>query len=144
MVAEISKRGEITIVRLKGRLDFETPEPFKRTCLAKLKNEKVVFNLQELNFVGSCGITIFLDLLNEFSTSNSVKPKFCGLNSEFRRLFLSIHNGPVEIYDDQVKALSAFDLAVSVIDFASQQIAETAEWTEDEEKDFIEDPIQPV
>lgn len=132
MEAEISKSGEITIVRLKGRLDFETPEPFKKNCLAKLADSKVVFNLQDLNFVGSCGITIFVELLNDFATRNSVKPKFCGVNTEFRRLFLSLQNGAVEIYDDQMKALSAFDLAVNAVDFASSQMPFSEEsWLED-------------
>ena len=54
--AKIRKDGDITVVELKGRLDFETAEPFRETCSDVLTNSKVVFNLSELSFVGSSGI----------------------------------------------------------------------------------------
>jgi anti-anti-sigma factor len=146
MDAEISKSGEVTIVRLKGRLDFETPEPFRRNCLEKLVNEKVVFNLQELSFVGSCGITIFVELLSQFSQKNSFRPKFCGMNSEFRRLFLSTESAPVEIYDDQIKALHAFTAALANVDFAAEPVplSSSGDWLESEDDEDVVGDDYPI
>jgi anti-anti-sigma factor len=108
MKAEISREGDITIVHLKGHLDFETAEPFRRTYLQRLFNEKVVFNFQELNFVGSSGITMFFDLLREFAHRNDVKPKFCGLGSEFKKIFAASQLADLEIYDSHVSAVTSF------------------------------------
>ena len=129
MEAEISKNGEVTIVRLRGRLDFETPEPFKRTCLARLKNEQVVFNMQDLSFVGSSGITGFIDALSEFWATNTFRPKFCGINSEFRRLFFASNLNQIEIFEDQMKALYAFTQPVVMQTQIPQALDEN--WVED-------------
>ena len=49
MRASFAKHGEIVVVELAGRLDFETSEPFRRTCLERLVREKVV-----------CGVLVIL------------------------------------------------------------------------------------
>jgi len=113
MEAEITKSGDLTIVRLIGRLDFETAEPFKKNCLGMLQNERVVFNLQELSFVGSSGITPFIETLIEFASRNNIRPKFCGLTSEFKRLFLVGSMGNLDIYEDQMLAINSFRLSES-------------------------------
>ena len=108
MKAEISTEGDIRVVHLRGHLDFETAEPFRRAYLERLSNEKVVFNFQDLSFVGSSGITMFFELLREFAERNQVKPKFCGLGSEFRKIFAASALSNLEIYDSPVSAVTSF------------------------------------
>lgn len=115
MKAEVSKQGDITIVNLKGHLDFETAEPFRRTFLDKLKNEKVVFNFQELSFVGSNGITLFFELLNDFSRRLDVKPKFCSMGSEFKKIFAASALAELEIYETPVLAVTSYSTPVPTV-----------------------------
>ncbi len=108
MEAKIQKEGEVTIVVLKGYLDFETTEPFRKTCFQRLINQNIVFDLRQLNFVGSSGLTSFLEVLREFKTKNTQPVKFCGLSQEFRRFFWASEIGDVEIYEDSPTAYASF------------------------------------
>lgn len=108
MEAKFAVRDEVVVVELNGRLDFETCEPFRRTCLEKLVSERVVFDLRNLNFVGSLGLTDFVTTLDDLSRQSQPGVKFCGVSSEFRRLFeangLQSHN----IFENQEKAIQSF------------------------------------
>lgn len=108
MRAEITKNGPVTIVQLEGQISFETINHFKDHCLSKLKGEKVIFNLQNLNFVGSTGITSFFEIIKDFVEHNILDPKFCCVKVEFQRLFEAWFAGHVELYEQQDIALKAF------------------------------------
>lgn len=107
MQAKIRKTGDITVVELHGRLDFETAEPFRDTCQDILSNSKVIFNLTHLNFVGSSGIGAFVDTLREFTRTSPMAPKFCNVRSEFRKVFTASENG-FEIFEDEKTAVKSF------------------------------------
>ncbi len=66
-----------------GCLDFESTAPFRKTCLERLLAEPVVFDLKNLNFVGSLGLTDFVDTLDHMARQSRRGVKFCGLSSEF-------------------------------------------------------------
>ncbi len=108
MRAEITKNGPVTVVSLEGQISFETINHFREHCLSKLRGEKVVFNLQNLNFVGSTGITSFFEIIRDFVEQNILDPKFCCVRVEFLRLFEAWFAGHVEVYDQQDIALRAF------------------------------------
>ncbi len=110
MEAKIAKRGQVLVVELNGKLDFETTEPFRRTCLEKLVTEKVVFDLRNLNFVGSLGLKDFVTTLEDIKNSPQANVKFCGVSSEFRRLFEANGIDPLDMFDNQEKALQSFAL----------------------------------
>lgn len=114
MEAKIIQAHDITVVKLKGFLDFEIAEAFRINCLKNLTGYKVIFNLRELSFVGSSGITPFVEMLSEFSKTNEVKPKFCEMTSEFRRLFVSSQISEMEIFEDELGAMKAFALPPSL------------------------------
>ncbi len=97
-------------MKLKGFLDFEVAETFRISCLQNLAGYKVIFNLKELSFVGSSGITPFVEMLSQFSKSNNVRPKFCEMTSEFRRLFLSSQINEYEIFEDELGAMKSFSM----------------------------------
>src|SRR5579864_5702068 len=100
MQAKIRKDGDVTVVELHGKLDFETAEPFRETCQDILINNKVIFNLADLNFVGSSGIGAFINTLKDFASNNPVPPKFCFVRSEFKKIFSSGENDQFQIFDD--------------------------------------------
>lgn len=109
MLAKIRKDGDVTVVKLEGRLDFETAEPFRETCDDVLANSKVVFNLADLNFVGSSGIGAFVNTLREFAKKNPVAPRFCNVRSEFRKVFKSSEEIEFQIFEDETTALTSFN-----------------------------------
>ncbi|MCC6277387.1 MAG: STAS domain-containing protein [Oligoflexia bacterium] len=109
MQAKIRKDGDVTVVDLSGRLDFESAEPFRETCQDLLLNSKVVFNLKDLNFVGSSGLGSFVNTLREFSQSNPVAPRFCHVRSEFKKLFDATGPEHFKVYDDENTAVTSFN-----------------------------------
>lgn len=108
MRAEITKNGEITIVALTGQISFDTITPFRDHCMNKLKGEKVVFDLGQLNFVGSIGITSFFEIIKDVVESKALEPKFCNVKSEFHKLFTAWFANNVEIYEQKEHAIHAF------------------------------------
>src|SRR5271170_6044740 len=108
MQAKIRKDGDITVVELKGRLDFETAEPFRETCADVLANSKVVFNLGDLSFVGSSGIGAFVNTLRDFSKNCPVAPRFCEVKSEFQKVFKATDESAFRVYEDERAALVSF------------------------------------
>jgi anti-anti-sigma factor len=108
MQASFAKLGEVVVVELKGRLDFETSEPFRRTCLERLVREKVVFDLGRLNFVGSLGLKDFVATLEDMTQSSGAGVRFCGVSSEFRRLFEASALAGREIFDTKAQAIQSF------------------------------------
>jgi anti-anti-sigma factor len=108
MQANFAKRGDVVVVELKGRLDFESTAPFRRTCLEKLLSERVVFDLRDLNFVGSLGLKDFVETLDFMSQQSNAGVKFSGVSSEFRRMFEASGMQGKEIYESTEKAIQSF------------------------------------
>lgn len=110
MEAKVENQNGIFVVNLSGRLDFEKADQLKERCLKAFVSRDVIFNLRELNFVGSSGITPFLELLSELNKTNGRRFKICSVGVEFMRLFESA-TGPgegIEIYRDVNDAHRAF------------------------------------
>lgn len=108
MEAKFEFRGQIVVVELNGRLDFETSGSFRRTCLEKLISERVVFDLRNLNFVGSLGLKDFVSTLDDLARASTPGVKFCGVSSEFRRLFEASGLSGHEIFESQETAIQSF------------------------------------
>ena len=109
MRAAIKKVEDVTIVHLEGQLNFEAILPFRQQCINKLWGEKVVFNFESLNFVGSSGVTSFFECLKDFIDNNKIKPKFAGVQIEFQKLFEAWFTVPIEIYDRFEVAVQAYN-----------------------------------
>lgn len=114
VVAMIERQGEVVIVHLRGRIDYESTEPFRRHCAANLIHEKVVFNLRELNFVGSIGVTDFVGIIGELFNQSGGGIKLGGVTNEFRRLFEALCPKDLQIFDTAASAVRSFQgLSVS-------------------------------
>ena len=108
MEANFEQRGEVVVVELKGRLNFETTAPFRRTCLERLLSEKVVFDLRNLNFVGSLGLKDFVDTMDHMAQKSLPGVRFSGVSSEFKRLFEASGISALTIFDNTDKAIQSF------------------------------------
>jgi anti-anti-sigma factor len=108
MEANFKLSGEVVVVELKGRLDLESAEPFRKTCLEKLVAKPVVFDLRQLNFVGSLGLKDFVVTLDSMSQRSRSGVRFCGVSSEFRRLFEANGFAGHHFFDCRETAIQSF------------------------------------
>lgn len=104
MEAKVQKQGDVLIIHLKGQMSFESADSFKEQCMKHLKNEKIVFNLENLSFVGSSGITPFLDAILFLQKNASIK--LCRVGAEFARLFRSL-DSQIQFYENERSAIYA-------------------------------------
>ncbi len=103
MKAKISKNEHYFRVDLSGHISYESLDELRQVCREQLQGKRIVFNLQNLRFVGSSGITDFVGLLK------SVNPNFlhiCSAQAEFYRVFeaqnlraSSFHNSSLEAHN---------------------------------------------
>lgn len=108
MTAKINYEGDVAIVYLAGYLDFESSSAFRHLCLGQLMNRKVVFDFKNLRFVGSCGISSFLETFRDYTEQSPHRPRFSAVGSEFRRLFMASQLVWAEIFENEQDAAVAF------------------------------------
>lgn len=125
MKTQIKKLGDTVVVIMDGRLDFDTYVPL-REDLSRLipqnrKNSapnksdstpmKIIFNMENLEFVGSSGISSFVQTLKEFNQAAPSKPRYCNVRSEFKRVFKAFDEtlDGFDFYDSEDRARKSFD-----------------------------------
>lgn len=108
MEAKFYQKGDVTVVNLSGRLEIEKTQPFRHACMHNLKGRRVVFCMQELNFVGSTGIQGFFQIIRDFNISNEFKAKIVGLKPDFQRLLVFSNLPELEFCESVNGALQGF------------------------------------
>ena len=104
MEASITRDKDMLIVSISGVLDFDKAYEFKKSGLSHFMNSKVVFCLDNLDFVGSTGMSSFVETLFEISQENINGVALCGVGLEYMRL--------VEPYiGDRLKVFNSLDSA---------------------------------
>lgn len=108
--AKLEQQGDVVIIHLSGQMDYETVDSFKQQCLSQLNGENVLFSLENLNFVGSSGLTPFVEAMTEFSEASEQGLRLCGVGLEFKKLFESNQpsNQKLKIFDNIEIARSSF------------------------------------
>lgn len=93
MKTQMKKIGDTIFVSLNGRLDFETHIPFREDLSRIIKHantdstpSKIIFNFEKLEFVGSSGISSFVQTLKEFNAISPSRPQYHNVRSEFKRV----------------------------------------------------------
>lgn len=118
MQAKLKKlEDDVVVVSLSGRVDIENSEPFRQACVQRFSklSENVIFNLEDLSFVGSNGITSFVRSIVELNKQKSDALKFCKVSSEFKRIFAASPLQDVEIYETQDEAVDSLMMAEDII-----------------------------
>lgn len=106
----VRKDGDAVIVSVTGFLDFETSDTF-RNSLLKIQNQaadsQVIFDLGQLQFVGSSGISAFIQALREFNGRSTTRPRYANVKSEFKRIITAFdETGTFEFCESIERALS--------------------------------------
>ena len=117
MVLRAKKDGPNLVFELEGHLDFETTQKFKDTCSSELKDkptDRVIFYLKGLKFVGSSGISTFIQTLTELNKKKN-KPRMVGASIEFQKMFRAYQTtrNPFQIYETMEEAEASFDAPAS-------------------------------
>jgi anti-anti-sigma factor len=114
MQTQLRKNGSITILDLEGHIDFESTKPFRDQCMQLMRRSGsdvapcLLFNLGGLKFVGSSGLSSFIQILKELNKLK-VKPRFCGVGSDFKKMFHVYSDGETfEIFASEDDALKSF------------------------------------
>ena len=108
MEAKVVQFEDIYVVHLKGQLNFESADALKARCSSVFLRRKVIFDLSCLSFVGSSGITPFLELLGELLKINGNTLKVCAVGNEFIRVFEAGGLNGLEVYENEEQARMAF------------------------------------
>jgi anti-anti-sigma factor len=93
MKARIKTQASSIVLYLDGKVDYETQDEvcqFISKTIAKNKTDQtpknIIVNLQNLEFVGSTGITQFVQQLKNIHQESKVLPQYCGVRSEFQKI----------------------------------------------------------
>lgn len=108
MEAKVKNQGEVTIITIRGALDIEQTQPFREACLRHLLGKKVIFNMEKTAFVGSTGLTAFLETIRTLSEENQHGLKVVGVQAEFKRIFQNLEIQKLQIHESEAGALSSF------------------------------------
>ncbi len=98
MNANITLEEDILVVTLSGTLDFDKAFEFKRKGFRHFLQNKVVFSLRDLDFVGSTGMSSFVETLVELSEKNPNGLSVCDVGLEYKRLLEPYLSEKFQIY----------------------------------------------
>jgi anti-anti-sigma factor len=112
MKARIKSSGDTIVLYLDGKIDYETQDDvcqfISRTLSrqGKLRTDSVakniVVNCQNLEFVGSTGITQFVQNLKAIHNETDVTPKYIAVRSEFQKIIKAFDEGnEFDFFDDE-------------------------------------------
>ena len=109
MKAKIKKNDDKIILTLEGKIDYETQDDacavINRTIEKNKTDEtpkKILVSMKDLQFVGSAGITHFVEQLKKIHDDTSVTPKYIGVKSEFQKIIRAFdEEGEFEFFDDE-------------------------------------------
>lgn len=112
MEAKLEQHGDVTVVSFIGKLEMEKAAPLRELCLKNFKDRKVVFNLSHLSFVGSSGLSTFVETIRILSESSN-EFKLAGAGLEFRRLINLTVNPEFSFFEDTRKAIESYQPTLS-------------------------------
>ncbi|MBF0205710.1 MAG: anti-sigma factor antagonist [Oligoflexia bacterium] len=78
------------LIQMKGALNFEISSPLKKELLLLLKNypaSQITIDFYGIEFVGSSGINIFVDNINQLNITYPQRIKLINVRSEFLKIF---------------------------------------------------------
>ncbi len=113
----VKQIGDTVVVSMDGNLDFEIQEPLRENLnriLDQSKTDtapkKIIMNFENLEFVGSSGISSFVQTLKDFNAAAPLKPRYCNVKSEFKRIMQALDESAIfEFHENEDRARSSFE-----------------------------------
>ncbi|MBL7543849.1 MAG: hypothetical protein JNL11_08530 [Bdellovibrionaceae bacterium] len=85
-------------ITFTGKLDLLKTNYLRNVLLQEFQNQRVCFDLKNLDFVGSNGILHFFFTVNEIATLGAINFQIAGLNEDFKKIVKS-YNYPHLSFD---------------------------------------------
>ncbi len=109
MKAKIRQNEDQIILSLEGKIDYETQDDacavINKTIEKNKTDEtpkKIIVSMKELQFVGSAGITQFVEQLKKIHDQTDVTPKYVAVKSEFQKIIKAFdEENEFEFFDDE-------------------------------------------
>ncbi len=109
MKARIKNNKDSIVLYVGGKVDYETQDSvcqfINQTIERNQKDEtpkKIIMNFEALDFVGSSGITQFVQQLKQIHHDNHTTPKYCSVRSEFQKIIKAFdEENEFEFFDDE-------------------------------------------
>ncbi len=109
MKARIKAGPKSIVINIDGKIDYETQDQvcafINKTIVNNKKDEtakNIIVSFKELEFVGSSGITQFVQSLKQIHHETDVTPKYCGVKSEFQKIIKAFDDdNQFDFYDDE-------------------------------------------
>ena len=109
MKAKIKQNSDILVLSLEGKIDYESQDDacalINKTIEKNKTDEvpkKILVSMKELQFVGSAGITHFVEQLKKIHETTDVTPKYIGVKSEFQKIMKAFDaENEFEFFDDE-------------------------------------------
>lgn len=114
MKARIKNTPDSIIISIDGKVDYETQDEICNLINRTIEKsqtsgqktdqvaKKIILNLKELEFVGSSGITQFVQSLKAIHQQTDIVPKYCGVRSEFKKIMKAFdETNEFDFYDDE-------------------------------------------
>ena len=108
MKAKISSQDESIVISIDGKIDYETQDAVAAFIGSTIERnqrdhaaKEIIVNFSDLQFVGSTGITQFVQSLKNIHNETDFTPKYCGVKSEFQKIIKAFDEGnEFDFYDD--------------------------------------------
>lgn len=106
----VQKRG-VSVVFFDGHLNFLHAKQLRKqleSFYVTKKNKKIIFNLKNLEFIGSSGMKPFIQIFKNLNKKR-IKPRLCGLSPEYQRLFKAFEGKKrFHIFSDESGAIKSY------------------------------------
>lgn len=86
MKIDVNANSESVVMSFTGFLDFESVGQFSEVMNKLSLSKKLVFDFKDLEFVGSSGITSFIDTIDKIYQKHEGQIKLAGVGSDFRKI----------------------------------------------------------
>lgn len=101
MKAHYYEVGDLLVVEVSGRIEPDQNKPFRDICEKKLRNRKVIFCLEQLNFTASANITTFFESIMMIQDARLV-----GLKSDFHKLLTLKGFTSIKVFSNLTEAVN--------------------------------------
>lgn len=107
--ASITNQGNIAIIALEGKMDFESQDILRENITTLMRSGKqVVIDLDKLSFIGSSGITLFIRSMFDLQ-AKGLTPQFCNAKSEMRQIISAFDEAKEgRIHSSREDAITSF------------------------------------
>ncbi|HOK40721.1 MAG TPA: STAS domain-containing protein [bacterium] len=106
----MKEKDGIVIIVLKNNFSKNVVKDVNKEIekIIEQKKDKILFNLEQTNFIDSTGLALMISTVKQLQNSNG-QVKFCGINQNVKQLLdVTRLNQYFDIYDNEQEAIETF------------------------------------